>query len=249
MPVFGTVDKMISEISYLNSLVKSYSVWGTNSRVSGTFHLEKFEVVLATCDRLLAFFLAEPDLGDSSTTRGRAQSKDKKSFGNPLRRGSKNGGNGLDDSRSSRRTESVDRPPSSSTSSDGAAAVAASSSTGSGEHGRVSGILNNKPALSAPSRDHEIELMPSQRAPQNCTDSPEETDDDEGGGGSGRREDKAAVALITQRLGVILRGESMVEEAAASRSAQQPASVHQDVARSLNLQVHTHDDDFKAHMS
>lgn len=228
VPVFGTVDKMISEISYLNFLVKSYSVWGTNSRVSGTFHLEKFEVVLATCDRLLAFFLAEPDTGEPSSTRGRSHTKEgKRSIGNPLRRGSRNGGGGssnasLDDGRRSR-TESVDRTP---PTGSGAAAAA---SSGSGETGHMNGgAMHKAPALSAPSQDREIELMPSQRAPQNRTESPEETDEE--------GEEKAAVARIAQRLGMILRGESHAE-AAATRSAQQPASLHQDVARSLNLQV------------
>jgi hypothetical protein len=203
IPVFGTVDKMISEISYLNFLVKSYSVWGINSRVSGPFDLGKYECVLATCDKLLAFFLAKPDAGES-------ESSDSPKKGTLRLRvhKSESQGEAKGEAQGESKGEAQGTDPGGPLLSWDASAASPTRATAA-----VRSPVGRGPSKAAPSLDREAERLSADRAAPDRGGSFEDTDEEH----------------------ATARGGSPRSGGPARRV--QPARVHQDVARSLNLQA------------
>jgi hypothetical protein len=51
---------MKAELGFLTYLVRSSSVWGVCSQVSGPFRYDDFEALIKTCDRIEAFLVAKP---------------------------------------------------------------------------------------------------------------------------------------------------------------------------------------------
>ena len=60
LPVFCSVAVASADLSFLTFLVRSYSVWGVCSRVSGPFDGAKRDLALDTLARLIRFFATPP---------------------------------------------------------------------------------------------------------------------------------------------------------------------------------------------
>ena len=73
VPVFGNVADMSAELGYLVYLVRSFEVWGVNSRVSGPFGPDKCDAVLATCDKLNQFLFHAPLNHEEPVESGKAK--------------------------------------------------------------------------------------------------------------------------------------------------------------------------------